>query len=336
MYWYNTFFGSGPLPKNLTSTKLAEYETDMEFQNILAILLNLFTDIFEYSDFPGDPNYKALEASFIWRAAAGYVPYYGTATNTGAAMSGGFNVNGRVTKFWSYGWNGWSKEFQNYIEGSEVTPELAKGAGDYGIDATEVGVFGRDNYYLYPMSYVLIQYCSRIANAMRDIDMISFNLTWPGILEVPDEQRKTVEALLEKRKVHKPIVIGRDQLSQISAEMINFNIQPATLDTMWDHVNRLTDRIMEYFGIESNPTIGKAERVNTQETSANNARTLLSIDNRLREREEFCENVRKVFGGNPNVKINSRLQEEAQEARAALLEAQDHTPGTGDDNDNSD
>lgn len=335
MFWYNQFFGSGPLPKNLTSTQLSEFETDLEFQNVLAILLNLFTDIFEYNDFPGDPNYKALEASYIWRGSAGYVPYYGTATNTGAAMSGGFNVNGRVTKFWSYGWNGWSKEFTNFIDGADITPELGKGAGDYGIGADELGVFGRDNYYMYPMSYVLLSYCNRIANAMRDIDMIAFNLTWPGILEVSDGQRKTVEMLLERRKVHKPIVVGRDQLSQIGVNMINFNIPPQSLDTMWDHLNKLINRVMEYFGIESDPTIGKAERVNTQETSANNARTLLSIDNRLREREAFCDAVRKVFGGNPNVKVNSRLQEEAQEAREALAEAQDHTPGTGDDNDNS-
>lgn len=333
MFWYNMFFGPGPLPKNMSARKLARYETDNEWILTFATLLNLLCSIFKWEGFPDTVNVRALEASLIWRGCAAIAPYYGNYTNMGAGPSSGYNIHGEFTKFYGYGWNGYNQEYMNYLPGAEIIPELQKGAGaDLGQNL-QTGVLIRDNYNMFPMANVLIVYTKRLTDTMRRIDTVSYNLVWPGIIQVDDGQVNSARQMIQDHDDNLPVIIGRHALDQMGMTRIDLGARPETLSIMWEHYNRLYDRLMEIFGIEGNPTIGKAERVNTMETASNNMRTNLARDNRLHCREEAAERMNRLWGWNVSVSLDETIMQRVEETAAQLADAVDRTPGTGEGDD---
>lgn len=327
--WYNTFFGQLPLPENLTAKKLARFENDQEFFITFGSLLNLVCSIFKWEGLPETCDSRALEAALLFRGCACVIPFEGGVTNAGAAPGGGFNVHGEYTTFCAYGWNGFNEQFNNFIPGAEISPDLKKGPGGHTMPSRETGVFIRDNYYLVPYINVLLNYSKRLVDTMRRIDTTSYNLVWPGIITASDGQVATVKSLIQQHDDNVPVVIGRDVLDNIGAQVISFGVQPQTLDALWDNYYKLYGRLMEFFGIDSDPTVGKAERVNTMEVSSNNVRIELARDNRLHAREKACEDMNKLFGLNVSVSYDETITEQAAQAAEDLRDAWNRTPGTG-------
>lgn len=331
--WFSTFFGEMPLPKNLSSTKLARLQNDREFFTTFASLLNLVCGIYVWEGLPDTCDPRSLEAALIFRGCACIVPYGGGVTNMGAAPGGGYNVHGEFTRFFAYGWNGFSHEYDNYIRGAEISPALATGA-DLDLQTREKGVFIRDNYFLMPYVEPLISYSKRLTDTMRRLDTTSYGLTWPAMFTVDDQQVNTVKLLLQKHDDNVPIVIGRKTLDQIGMQKVDFGISSDSLDTLWRNYDRLYGRLMEIFGIESNPTIGKAERVNTLETASNSVRTALTRENRLHCRERACEDINRLFGLNVSVRYDETVTERAYTEASQLYEMAKQQPGSGEGGNN--
>lgn len=334
--WYNSFFGAMPIPKNLSQKKLARYEGDAEFYSTFASLLNLVTSIFKWEGLPDTCDSRSLEAALLFRGCACVVPYSEGYTNMGAAPGGGFNVFGEYTSFWAYGWNGYNKQYDNFISGAEFSPDLKKGPGGVAVPTRETGVFIRDNYYLLPYVNILITYAKRLADTMRRIDTTSYNLVWPGMFTVDDGQVNTVKLLLQNHDDNVPVVVGRQALDQIGMQKVDFGVSPESLTVLWNNYDRLMARLMEFFGIDSNPVQTKAERVNTLEVSSNDVRIELARDNRLHCRERACEDMRKLWGLDVSVYYDETIVEQAQETAQNLRDAGNRTPGTGSEEDKSD
>lgn len=332
MFWYNQIFGPGPLPKNMTARKLARFETDGEFLLTFSTLLNLVTSIFKWTGLPDYVDPRTLELSLLWRGFAAIAPYHGLPTNMGAAPSSGFNVHGEFVRFFGYGWNGFSEEFENFLPGTDELPELQQGAeGMFAPTQKQTGVLIRDNYNGIPMVNAVFIYSKRLTDTMRRLDTVSYNLVWPTLLEVDDGQKATARQLIQDHDDNLPTIIGRQALDDIGLKGIDMGAKPETLGVMWGHYNRLMNRLMEIFGIQSDPTIGKAERVTTMETSANNARTGLTRDNRLHCRQTAAERMNQLYGWTVSVDYDENITENEYNDEQNLIEAANRTPGSGSD-----
>lgn len=328
--WYNTFFGNMPLPSSLSAKKLARFENDIEFNNNMSALLSLVCSIFKWEGLPDTCDPRALEAALLFRGCACIVPYGNGYTNMGAGPGGGFNIHGEYTTLWAYGWNGFSKQYQNYIPGAEITPELQDGPGGFQFGSEmETGILIRDNYWLHPYINDLLTGAKRLTDTMRRIDTTAYNLVWPGLFTVDDGQVNTVKALLQNHDDNVPIVIGRQSLDQLGVQKVDFGVQPETLKTLWDHYNYLYSNLMERFGINADPTTGKRERVNTMEVSANNSRIDLIRDDRLHSREKACRDMRELWGLDVSVDFDETITERAMETAEQLKSAIDSTPYNG-------
>lgn len=332
--WYSSLFGGLPLPTNLTAKKLARYENDSEFLNTFMTLLNLVTSIFKWKGLPDTCDAQSLEASLIFRGCACIVPYGGGVTNMGAAPGGGFNVHRQYTQFWAYGWNGYTEQYRNYIPGAEDVPDLLESPGGVQTPRQETGIFIRDNYYMHPYINTLILYSRRLAETMRRIDTTSYNLVWPGLFTVDDGQVNTVKKILADHDDNVPVVIGRKALDDIGMQKVDFGITPDSLQTLWNHYDRLMARLMEFFGIDSNPVQAKAERVNTLEVSSNDVRIELARDNRLHCRRLACDALRDLWGLDVSVDYDETIVERAADTAGQLADAAGRIPGSGSEEDN--
>lgn len=326
-------YGPGMVPKNMTHRKLARLEDDAEYNLNVSTLINLCTSEFKWEGLPDTVDPRTLELALLCRAFAGVAPYYGNITNMGAYPSSGFNVHGNFVRFWAYGWNGYSKEYFNYLPGAEQIPELKNGPEGMFIDkGIETGVLIRDNYTCYPMVNIILLYAKRLTDTMRRIDSVSYNLVWPSIIEVNDGEESTARQMIKDHDDNLPTILGRERLDNIGIKAIDTGAKPETLTTMWQHFDRLMSRLMEIFGIESNPTIGKAERVNTLETQTNSVRTALARDNRLHCRKEAAERMNELYGWNVTVDYDETITERAYSAAQDLYDAAGRQPGSGSDN----
>lgn len=329
--WYNYYFGGLPLPSQMSAKKLARYENDMEFFVTFGSLLNLVCSIFKWTGLPDTCNPRALEASLLFRGCAGVVPYGAGVTNMGASPGGGFNVHGEYTTFWGYGWNGFNKQYQSYIKGANVDSKLLEGPGGMDAPTAETGVFIRDNYYMTPYFYALVKYTKRLVDCMRRIDTTSYNLVWPGIITTADGQVNTVKSLIQAHDDNIPVVIGRETLDQLGTQVISFGVNPQTLVALWDTYYKIFGRLMEIFGIPSDPTAGKVQRVISMEVSSNDCRTALARDGRLEMRKKACEDMNALYGWNVSVEYNEEIALDAQKQAGQIFDSMIRTPGTGED-----
>lgn len=334
--WFNTYFGELPLPSNMTAKKLARFQNDQEFITTFATLLNLVISIFKWEGLPDTINTMALESALLFRGCACFIPYAGGVTNAGAGPGGYMNLHGEYTSFWAYGWNGFNKQYDNYIPGSDAITELERGAGGMMPPANQTGVLIRDNYYMMPYIAPLVSYSKRLTDTMRRLDTTSYNLVWPVWVQVDDGQVNTAKTMIQQHDDNIPVVLGRHALDQMGMTGLNLGVNPVTLDTMWDHYNRLLGRLMEMFGIDSDPTTGKAERVTGMEVSSNSVRTELARDNRLHMREKALESAKALWPdtfANASVSYDETIIQRAAQAAGQLQDTINRTPGTGAEDD---
>jgi hypothetical protein len=306
--------------------KLNKYINDLEFMCIFNQLLNMVLQMFKWEGLPDTCDSRDLETELLFRGSAAFIPLGDSFTNIGAAPGSGFNIHGDPLAFFAFGKNGYNKQYAAYIPGDNVA-ELQKGPGGNvpGIPS-EVGVFVRDNNTLFPYVDILTLYAKRLADTVRRIDSISYNLVWPGILTCDDGQVETLKRLIARHDDNTPVVIGRDVLDQIGVQKIDIGVAPQSLEVMWRHYNNLFDKLMDLFGIQGNPVGNKAERTNTIESTATETSLALARDSRLHFRERAAAELSEVFGANVSVHYDENIEARAEMVKAQLAEAMHATP----------
>ena len=123
-------------------------------------------------------------------------------------------------------------------------------------------------------------------------------------------------------------IITASNLSPDDFKILPTSTNPNILNGLWDNYNNYYDVVKELLGINNNEQSDKKERLITDEVNSNNYVTDLFLQFRLKQRQDFCENVNKIFGTNISVELSSTFQ-----AFEETLTSEDNEDNEGVDDD---
>ena len=296
--WLNNYMPSAYAPtfnKNMSASKLAKYENNIEWQNTFINLLNIASYTFEWSGLPDTCNERFLELALLYhgRACMVHDDIAGFLT-LNANPSSMITIYGLPDHIIATGANGFNHEYTCYIEG---------GGSDQDVQA----VMCRDNNLMYPYINYIIKATDRLMSAMRSIDVASKKLKNPYFITADEAQVTSVKKILADIDNNNEAVITSKSTMPDMFKIFPTNIDASVLTTLWNHYNNLDNQIRTILGVTNNNQTSKRERLLVDEINANNDYTSINVELRLREREKFCEYVNQTFGLNISVKIRNEF-----------------------------
>lgn len=288
--WLNTFFPFFT-PSPAQSRKWAKFENDLEFQNTFMNLLNIAMYAFEFEGLPETCNERFFKLCLILQGMAGLVKddEYGYLSLKVVPSGNEWNMYGECSTVNAYGWNGFNRQYTNYM---------------YGTDNSDAKcVVCRDNDMYYPLVEYLIIYANRLTQTMRTIDVASKKLKTPYFITCDEVQKTSVKKILEDLDFNQDSIITNKSTTPNMFQVLNTNINPQTLVTLWNHYNNLDGAIRTILGVKSALNQDKAERLLVDEVNADNQLTNINLQIRLENYKLFCKTANEQFGLNISVKL---------------------------------
>lgn len=317
MYTFDFLWGMMPVDAR---TNGAKYRNQLEFRNNFMQLFNLALSAFEWEGLPDTCNERYLELGLMMTGVGMIAndPTYNFVTLRGMPAGAKYNIYGEPSRINGYGFNGYTREYSCYQQGT----------ADYDVEA----VICRDNVMMYPYISYINMFAQRITDLMRTIDVATNKLKIPYFIQADQSQVASIKQILQDRNNNEESIIGSK-----AANAVEFNIMPTqvrgeVLKALWESLSNVDTRARETLGIESNPNKAKKERQITDEVGANDMFTILNIDHRLRQREIFCQTVNEVHGLNISVKLSEHMRElsEVDETKGGSEDGSSDPSGTGD------
>lgn len=269
---------------------MSKYQNMIEWQNTFVKWTNICLNLFEWDGLPDTISERYLEEALLIDGKVALVQdedlgYLMLRVNPNYI----FNIYGQFSKLSVYGFNGYNKTFDCYMEGAD--------------NSNAKSVLCRDNNSMYPFMYYIIQWCDRLTQAMRGIDVASFQLKHPYIIKCEETQVLSIKKLFKDVAINEPVIIGTKGLDLDSIDVLNLNANPAILQQMWDNYYKLENTIRTLIGIKNNSMPNKSERLLTDEVNADDEQRLMNIMTRLYQRQLFCEQANELFGLNISCKL---------------------------------
>lgn len=292
--WLNNFFpwftATGKMNK-----RLAQFENDIEFQNTFMNLLNLTTYAFKWEGLPETCNERFLELCLTLEGRACMVndPDYGFLTLKAGMDGQSLNMYGEFSRLYAYGWNGFTRNYTAYMQGSDNTDANA--------------VLCRDNDMCYPYYYYLLMATRRLTDSMRSIDVATKKLKTPYFITCDESQYQSVKKILEDVEGNKDsIIVNKSNMPDM------FKVLPTSLDSnvltvLWNSYNNYEGIIKTQIGIETAANRDKKERLLVDEVNADETASDINVLMRLKTRQVFCETVNRVFGLNISVSVRNEV-----------------------------
>lgn len=286
--WFNNFF---PMFPNFTNKKrLNEYQNKIEWQNTFIKWMNICLNLFEWSGLPDTVSERYIEEALIIDGKVALVKdpelgYLMLRVNPNYI----FNIYGQFSRLQVYGFNGYNKQFPCYMEGADNSEAKA--------------VLCRDNNLMYPYIQYLITWSDRLMQAMRGIDVASYQLKHPYFIQCDEQQKLSVETILKDVSFNKPAIITSKSIDPDSFKILPTGANPAILQQMWDNYYKLENTLRTLIGIKNNSVPNKSERLLVDEVNSDDEQRLISIFMRLYQRQLFCEQANELFGLNISCKL---------------------------------
>lgn len=313
--WWNGMCGPfDPFSGVKSNKKLAKYKNMLEFQNQFMYWMNLLINRYKYNGLPESVNERIIELSFLLRGAAMVAEVDGNHYSLMCAPGADYNIYGEPTKAWGYGMNGFNREFNLYVRGSDEGPLTLRGVSGTNATSNYNAVMGWDNKARYPYVNYLIAECTRLADIQRSNDVIRANLKRPAIVACEETQVNTVRnAFKNKDENEDVIVISAAGLNIDSVKVWDLKTDPTLLAAFADDYERHEAHLRERAGLFSNPNQDKKERLLVDEVNANDEETQSSEDICLTMRKQFCEDLNNAFGLNVSVELRNKPDKEVEE-----------------------
>lgn len=288
--WLNTFFPFFT-PSPASNKKWAKFENDLEFQNTFMNLLNIAMYSFEFEGLPDTCNERFFKLNLILQGMAGLVKdsEMGYLTLKVTPSGNEWNTYGECSTVHGYGWNGFNKEYKNYMYGAD----------NEGAEC----VICRDNDMCYPLVEYLIIYANRLTQTMRTIDVTSRKLKTPYFITCDEAQKTSVKKILEDLDFNQDSIITNKSTTPNMFQVLTTNVNPQSLVTLWNHYNNLDSAVRTLLGVKSALNQDKSERLLVDEVNADNQLTDINLKLRLESYKRFCKTVNEHFGLNISVKI---------------------------------
>lgn len=272
------------------------WENQMEFQTCFTKYLETTLLRYKWNNLPDTCNSRFLELCLVFGAQAVIAKEGDTYVNYGCLPATGYNMYGDYTRVHCFALNGATKEIPVYVEGEDTNRIVTETAGGYNMGATPQGVVCWDSITRTPFIGTIIQYATRYADTMRTIDVCVKALKSPIIVEVDDDQYKSVIDLFKRRDENEALIVSRPGLNVQGMQVFDSRANSQNITVLWQHADQLDQKFYERIGIYNNDQIDKRERLLVDEVNANNEITNSIAQSRLLERQHFCEKVNEAFG----------------------------------------
>lgn len=154
---------------------------------------------------------------------------------------------------------------------------------------------------------VIQLYAGVLSEVAQTIDINTLQLRNPVVLTGPQRQRKTMEKMLEQVKNGAFSYIENDVMADnIEVKAFNTEMHPDSLVKTQLYKQKAWNECMTYLGI-NNANQDKAERLVSDEVSANDSQVVTYRLSGIKARKLACESINEMFGLNVSVEWNSDI-----------------------------
>lgn len=176
------------------------------------------------------------------------------------------------------------------------------------IDPKDYCIYVLNNQNRCATAWTLELFAYRLYLAQRTADTNITVNKMPFIVAVPENQRLTMENLINQIDENKPAVFGtKEMASTISEDLRVLPTNPPFIaDKLHEYQTKIWNDAMSFLGI--NNLNEKKERLITDETNSNNELINLNLQSYLTPRKEACKRFNKLFGLTGDNAIDVRVR----------------------------
>ena len=292
----------------LSKKKVALYENDIEFQNMFYNLLNILMYSFSIEDLPDSCNERFFKLNLIFNGYAALIKdpdlgYLSLGVRP-TVNSNQLNIYGEFPDVMAFGWNGFNKQYKNYMYGTDNSDAEA--------------VICRDNDMMYPMINIVWMYAKRLTDTMRTLDITARKLKTPYFITCDEAQKSSIKKILEDVDFNQDSIIANRSTMPNEFNVLQTGVQPESVRVLWEHYSNLESEIRTFLGINSAANLDKKERLVVDEAQANDILTDINIQYRLKSYQQFCDTVNNLWGLNISFVSNIDIVEKQAEIDSSI------------------
>ena len=287
----------------LSKKKVALYENDIEFQNMFYNLLNILMYSFSIEGLPDSCNERFFKLNLIFNGYAALIKdpdlgYLSLGVRP-TVNSSQLNIYGEFPDVMAFGWNGFNKQYKNYMYGTDNSDAEA--------------VICRDNDLMYPMVNIIWMYAKRLTDTMRTLDVTARKLKTPYFITCDEAQKSSIKKILDDVDFNQDSIIANRSTMPNEFNVLQTGVQPESVRVLWEHYSNLESEIRTFLGINSAANLDKKERLVVDEAEANDILTDINIQYRLKNYQQFCDTVNNLWGLNISFVSNIDIVEKQEE-----------------------
>ena len=288
----------------LSKKKVALYENNIEFQNIFYNLLNIAMYSFSIKGLPDSCNERFFKLNLIFNGYAALIKdpdlgYLSLGVRP-TVNSSQLNIYGEFPDVMAFGWNGFNKQYTNYMYGTDNSDAEA--------------IICRDNELMYPIINILWIYAKRLTDTMRTLDVTARKLKTPYFITCDEAQKSSIKKILDDVDFNQDSIIANRSTMPNEFNVLQTGVQPESVRVLWEHYSNLESEIRTFLGINSAANLDKKERLVVDEAQANDILTDINIQYRLKSYQQFCDTVNNLWGLNISFVSNIDIVEAQAEA----------------------
>lgn len=292
----------------LSKKKVALYENDVEFQNMFYNLLNILMYSFSIEGLPDSCNERFFKLNLIFNGYAALIKdpdlgYLSLGVRP-TVNSSQLNIYGEFPDVMAFGWNGFNKQYTNYMYGTDNSDAEA--------------VICRDNDMMYPMINIIWMYAKRLTDTMRTLDITARKLKTPYFITCDEAQKSSIKKILEDVDFNQDSIIANRSTMPNEFNVLQTGVQPESVRVLWEHYSNLESEIRTFLGINSAANLDKKERLVVDEAQANDILTDINIQYRLKSYQQFCDTVNNLWGLNIRFVSNIDIVEKQAEIDSSI------------------
>ena len=298
--WYNY--------NTLSKKKVALYENNIEFQNMFYNLLNILMYSFSIEGLPESCNERFFKLNLIFNGYAALIKdpdlgYLSLGVRP-TVNSSQLNIYGEFPDVIAFGWNGFNKQYTNYMYGTDNSDAEA--------------VICRDNDMMYPIINIIWMYAKRLTDTMRTLDITARKLKTPYFITCDEAQKSSIKKILEDVDFNQDSIIANRSTMPNEFNVLQTGVQPESVRVLWEHYSNLESEIRTFLGINSAANLDKKERLVVDEAQANDILTDINIQYRLKSYQQFCDTVNNLWGLNISFVSNIDIVEKQAEIDSSI------------------
>lgn len=272
-----------------------QYVNDDTYYDYLERLKKIALSMFEWVNLPDSMDARYIEYCLYYSGQAALLKNKDDIfINTRACSAGELNIYELPTQIncYSVGYSETRKQYDGYDKSiyDDKTGKFKE------IDPKDYCIYVLNNQNRYATAWTLELFAYRLYLAQRTADINITVNKLPYIVAVDDNQRLTMENLINQLDENKPAVFGTKELASTikdSLKVLPTN-PPFIADKLNEYKKEIWNEALTFLGI--NNLNEKKERLITDETNSNNELINLNLQSYLVPRKEACKRFNKLFG----------------------------------------